>query len=71
MPEIKIRNKPRALLVVCEDASKKRTLRCRICYLGFIGQRTTKRAVSHIRRAHSRDVRATARSRTVTKELRP
>ena len=62
--EVEIRNKPHALLIICRQHSGERVVRCRICYVGFSGERTIDRARQHIKKRHKRSTRVLTRSGT-------
>jgi hypothetical protein len=62
-PETEIRNKPHALLIICRQHSGDRVARCRICYVGFSGERIIERARRHVQTRHRISTRAFARSK--------
>jgi hypothetical protein len=49
-PEQVIRNKPNALLAILRKRDGREIARCKICYVGFVGEANVKRAIDHIRR---------------------
>jgi hypothetical protein len=55
-PETVIRGKPRALLVIYQTKTGQRVVRCKICHLGFSGERVGRRALAHVKAAHGKAI---------------